>query len=30
VLQKTRDEEEAIDWKLTTLADSKVNLRAAS
>lgn len=30
VLQKTLDEEKATDKKLTTLADSKVNLRAAS
>ena len=30
VLQKTLDEEKATDQKLTKLADSKVNLRAAS
>lgn len=30
VLQKTLEEEKATDKKLTTLADSKVNLRAAS
>jgi len=30
VLQKTLDEEKATDKKLTTLAESKVNLRAAS
>ena len=30
VLQKTLDEERATDRKLTTLAESKVNLRAAS
>ncbi len=30
VLQKTLDEERATDKKLTALADSKVNLRAAS
>ena len=30
VLQKTLDEEKATDRKLTTLADSKINLRAAS
>jgi ferritin-like metal-binding protein YciE len=30
VLQKTLDEEKAADKKLTTLAESKVNLRAAS
>ncbi len=30
VLQKTLDEEKATDAKLTTLANSKVNLRAAS
>jgi len=30
VLQKTLDEEKATDKKLTALADSKVNLRAAS
>jgi ferritin-like metal-binding protein YciE len=30
VLQKTLDEERATDKKLTTLAESKVNLRAAS
>jgi ferritin-like metal-binding protein YciE len=30
VLQKTLDEEKATDRKLTTLAESKVNLRAAS
>ena len=30
VLQKTLDEERATDKKLTTLAESRVNLRAAS
>lgn len=30
VLQKTLDEEKATDKKLTTLAESKVNLRAAN
>ena len=30
ILQKTLDEEKAADKKLTTLAESKVNLRAAS
>jgi hypothetical protein len=30
VLQKTLDEERATDKKLTTLAESKINLRAAS
>jgi ferritin-like metal-binding protein YciE len=30
VLQKTLDEEKAVDKKLTTLAESKVNLRAVS
>ena len=30
ILQKTPDEEKATDKKLTTLAESKVNLRAAS
>jgi hypothetical protein len=30
VLQKTLDEEKATDKKLTSLAESKVNLRAAS
>jgi ferritin-like metal-binding protein YciE len=30
VLQKTLDEEKATDRKLTTLAESKINLRAAS
>jgi ferritin-like metal-binding protein YciE len=30
VLQKTLDEEKAADQKLTSLAESKVNLRAAS
>jgi len=30
VLQKTLDEEKATDKKLTTLAESRVNLRAAS
>jgi ferritin-like metal-binding protein YciE len=30
VLQKTLDEERAADQKLTSLAESKVNLRAAS
>jgi ferritin-like metal-binding protein YciE len=30
VLQKTLDEEKATDRKLTTLAESRVNLRAAS
>ena len=30
VLQKTLDEEKATDRKLTSLAESKVNLRAAS
>ncbi len=30
VLQKTLDEEKATDRKLTTLAEGKVNLRAAS
>jgi ferritin-like metal-binding protein YciE len=30
VLQKTLDEEKATDKKLTTLAESKVNIRAAS
>jgi ferritin-like metal-binding protein YciE len=30
ILQKTLDEERATDKKLTTLAESKVNLRAAS
>ena len=30
VLQKTLEEEKAIDKKLTTLAESKINLRAAS
>src|SRR5437764_5264688 len=30
VLQKTLDEEKATDQKLTTIAESKVNLRAAS
>jgi ferritin-like metal-binding protein YciE len=30
VLQKTLDEEKAVDKKLTTLAEGKVNLRAAS
>lgn len=30
VLQKTLDEEKATDRKLTTLAESKVNIRAAS
>jgi ferritin-like metal-binding protein YciE len=29
-LKKTLDEEKATDKKLTTLAESKVNLRAAS
>jgi ferritin-like metal-binding protein YciE len=29
-MQKTLDEEKATDQKLTKLADSKVNLRAAS
>jgi len=29
-LQKTLDEEKATDKELTTLAESKVNLRAAS
>jgi ferritin-like metal-binding protein YciE len=29
VLQKTLDEEKATDKKVTTLAESKVNLRAA-
>ena len=29
ILQKTLDEEKAIDKKLTSLAESKVNLRAA-
>jgi len=30
VLQKTLEEEKATDRKLTTLAESKINLRAAS
>ena len=30
VLQKTLEEERATDKKLTTLAESKINLRAAS
>src|SRR3981081_4365491 len=30
VLQKTLEEEKATDKKLTTLAESKINLRAAS
>ena len=30
ILQKTLDEERATDKKLTTLAESKINLRAAS
>ena len=30
ILQKTLDEEKATDKKLTSLAESKVNLRAAS
>jgi len=30
VLQKTLDEEKACDVKLTSLAEGKVNLRAAS
>jgi ferritin-like metal-binding protein YciE len=30
VLQKTLDEERATDKKLTTLAESSINLRAAS
>ena len=30
VLQRTLDEEKATDQKLTALAESKVNLRAAS
>ena len=30
ILQKTLDEERATDKKLTTLTESKVNLRAAS
>jgi ferritin-like metal-binding protein YciE len=30
LLQKTLDEERATDKKLTTLAESKINLRAAS
>ena len=30
VLQKTLDEERATDKKLTTLAESRINLRAAS
>jgi ferritin-like metal-binding protein YciE len=30
ILQKTLDEEKATDKKLTTLAESKINLRAAS
>ena len=30
VLQKTLDEEKATDKKLTAMAESKVNLRAAS
>jgi ferritin-like metal-binding protein YciE len=30
ILQKTLDEEKATDKKLTTIAESKVNLRAAS
>jgi len=30
VLQKTLDEERATDRKLTTLAESRINLRAAS
>lgn len=30
ILQKTLDEEKAVDKKLTSLAESKVNLRAAS
>jgi len=30
ILHKTLDEERATDKKLTTLAESKVNLRAAS
>jgi len=30
VLQKTLDEEKAADKKLTTMAESKINLRAAS
>ncbi|MGH6682372.1 MAG: DUF892 family protein, partial [Pseudolabrys sp.] len=30
VLQKTLEEEKATDQKLTTLAEGKVNLRAAS
>jgi hypothetical protein len=30
ILQKTLDEEKATDKKLTALAESKVNLRAAS
>jgi ferritin-like metal-binding protein YciE len=30
VLQKTLDEEKATDRRLTTLAESKINLRAAS
>jgi ferritin-like metal-binding protein YciE len=29
-LQKTLEEEKAADKKLTTLAESKINLRAAS
>jgi ferritin-like metal-binding protein YciE len=30
ILQRTLDEEKATDQKLSMLADSKVNLRAAS
>lgn len=30
ILQKTLDEEKATDKKLTTLAESKINMRAAS
>jgi ferritin-like metal-binding protein YciE len=30
ILQKTLDEEKAVDKKLTTLAESRINLRAAS
>jgi ferritin-like metal-binding protein YciE len=30
ILQKTLDEEKATDKKLTSLAESKINLRAAS
>jgi ferritin-like metal-binding protein YciE len=30
ILQKTLDEERATDRKLTSLAESKVNMRAAS